>query len=78
MISQLEVLMNQEYKLSPNKLRKFPGMDIFWKRTASAEFQVITKKSCGNCTFPQKVSAPRNQVKFPYFHVSLTSWITNE
>ena len=32
-------------------------MDIFWKRTVSAEFRASGKKFCGNCVFLKNVQS---------------------
>ena len=39
--------------LALRKILKFPGVEILWKQTVSAEFHTIHLKLCRNFAFPQ-------------------------
>ena len=54
--TMINIMASFFYKLHFKKYRYFtlfPGLEILWKLTVSAEFRMNCPKLCGNCAFPQ-------------------------
>ena len=47
------LVSGKENHIKYRNFAKFPGEEILWKGTVSAEFRANHPKLCGNCSFPQ-------------------------